>query len=281
MVTRNLITTLTLAGALSFALGAQAHDAAKYPDWSGQWRRPGVGQGNAWDPNKPLGRGEGAPLTAEYQQIFEAGLANQASGGQGTDPVYLCYPMGLPRGMIAIMPMQFIVTGEATYIFGELFNFFRRIYTDGREWPAKVTPSFSGYSIGKWVDEDGDGHYDALVIETRGLKNPHSYDSSGIPFHKDERAVIKERIHQDKNDPTVMYNEVTAIDNALTRPWSVTRTYRRVTTPPVWVETNCNEDNRHIEIRGENYVLSGDGHLMPAHKDQPPPDLRYFQQAPR
>jgi hypothetical protein len=24
--------------------------------------------------------------------------------------------------------------------------------------------------------------------------------------------------------------------------------------------------------------LSGDGHLMPAKKDQPPPDLRYFPQ---
>jgi len=28
----------------------------------------------------------------------------------------------------------------------------------------------------------------------------------------------------------------------------------------------------------ENYFVSADGHLMPAKKDQPPPDLRYFNQ---
>jgi hypothetical protein len=282
MLFRRSTITLTLAAALAVAtFAAHAHDASQYPDWSGQWRRPGLGQGNAWDPTKPIGRGEQAPLTAEYQAIFEAGLANQASGGQGTDPVYLCYPMGLPRGMIGIMPMQFIVRAETTYLFGELFNYFRRIYTDGREWPANIKPTFAGYSIGKWLDTDGDGRFDTLEIETRGLKNPHSYDSSGIPFHKDQRAVIKEWIHADKNDPNILYNDVTSIDNALTRPWSVTRSYRRQPPPALWVETNCNEDNRHIEIRGENYVLSGDGFLMPAHKDQPPPDLRYFNQPPK
>jgi hypothetical protein len=28
----------------------------------------------------------------------------------------------------------------------------------------------------------------------------------------------------------------------------------------------------------DNYFLSADGLLMPARKDQPPPDLRYFKQ---
>ena len=31
-----------------------------------------------------------------------------------------------------------------------------------------------------------------------------------------------------------------------------------------------------IAIGKENYFMSGDGMLMPARKDQPPPDLRYF-----
>jgi hypothetical protein len=31
-------------------------------------------------------------------------------------------------------------------------------------------------------------------------------------------------------------------------------------------------------IGKENYFLSGDGLLMPAKKDQPPPDLKYFKQ---
>jgi len=32
-----------------------------------------------------------------------------------------------------------------------------------------------------------------------------------------------------------------------------------------------------IIIGKENYFLSGDGFLMPARKDQAPPDLRYFK----
>jgi hypothetical protein len=31
----------------------------------------------------------------------------------------------------------------------------------------------------------------------------------------------------------------------------------------------------------ENYFLSAEGFLMPAKKDQPPPDLRYFKQTQR
>ena len=37
------------------------------------------------------------------------------------------------------------------------------------------------------------------------------------------------------------------------------------------------EGNGHVTVGKENYFLSGDGLLMPAHKDQPPPDLHYFK----
>ncbi len=274
----------TFALLATFAAGiprAHAHDEAKYPDWRGQWQRPGPGGGNAWDPTKRLGRGEEPPLTPEYQAIFEAGLADQAAGGQGSDPTYRCFPPGMPRGMIGIMPLQFIITGETTYIFGELFNFFRRIYTDGRDWPAPLPPSYAGYSIGKWEDADGDGRYDTLIVETRGLKNPHSYDSSGIPFHKDQRAVLLERISRDLDNPNLMHDEVTAIDDALTRPWRVTRNYLRVRGPELWVETQCTENNHHVFLNQTNYILSGAGLLMPARKNQKPPDLRYFAPAPK
>jgi hypothetical protein len=40
----------------------------------------------------------------------------------------------------------------------------------------------------------------------------------------------------------------------------------------------CNESNNHVQIGKENYFMSADGYLMPAKKDQPPPDLRYFKQ---
>ena len=81
----------------------------------------------------------------------------------------------------------------------------------------------------------------------------------------------------DKDDPNILHNEVTTIDHALTRPWTVTRSYHRDSRPqPLWTETYCTEDNHHVLIGNHNYVISGDGHLMPARKGEPPPDLRNF-----
>ena len=75
----------------------------------------------------------------------------------------------------------------------------------------------------------------------------------------------------------MLRNEITTIDNALTRPWTVTRSYRRERNPK-WVEYVCSEDNHHVVIGNEDYLVSGDGFLMPVKKGQKPPDLRYFDQ---
>src|SRR5713101_2489507 len=269
------IGSIAVAAAMAMSLaGAQAHDESKYPDWNGQWRRP-AGINNQWDPTKPWGR-EGAPLTPEYQAIYEANLKDQLEGGQGTDPTYTCIPDGMPRAMNVIFPMEIIILPKTTYIMIEYFSMLRRIYTDGRDWPNEIEPSFMGYSIGKWVDEDGDGRFDLLEIETRNLKGPRAFDPSGIPLHSDNQTVVKERFYLDKADPDILHDEITTIDNALTRPWTVTKNYRRERNP-IWIEAICTEANPHVRIGTENYMTSADGYLMPAKKDQPPPDLRYFK----
>ncbi len=56
-----------------------------------------IGVGNQWDPTKPGGPAQQAPLKPEYQAIYEANLADQAAGGQGTDPLFRCIPPGMPR----------------------------------------------------------------------------------------------------------------------------------------------------------------------------------------
>jgi hypothetical protein len=92
-LSRCSIGSLVFAAAIAVSLaGAQAHDQSKYPDWNGQWRRP-PGVNNQWDPTKPRGQ-EGAPLTPEFQAIFEANLKEQDEGGQGTDPTDTCIPDG-------------------------------------------------------------------------------------------------------------------------------------------------------------------------------------------
>jgi hypothetical protein len=118
------------------------------------------------------------------------------------------------------------------------------------------------------------------MVETRNLKGPRSYDSTGLPLHRDNQTVIKERIYLDKADANTLYDEITVIDHALTRPWTITKKYlRNVEKYPVWRETVCAENNHHVVIGTENYFLSAEGYLMPAKKDQPPPDLRYFNKA--
>jgi len=263
-----------LVAALSTAIVAvHAQDEPKYPDWSGKWRVVG---GNRWDPTKPAGRSQQPPLTPEYQAIFEASLADQQAGGPGNDMRFTCLPPGMPRMMTVIFPMEFIFTAKVTYIlFENLMP--RRIYTDGRDWPQEIDPAFAGYSIGRWVDENGDGRYDVLEIETRNMKGPRSFEPSGLPLHRDDQTVVKERIYIDNANAGILLDEITTIDNALTRPWTVTKKYRRDDSP-FWFDNNCNENNPHILIGKETYFLSADGHLMPAKKGQAPPDLKYFNQ---
>jgi hypothetical protein len=183
---------------------------------------------------------------------------------------------GMPRIMTFIRPVEFIVLPNVTYIHYE--NIMpRRIYTDGRDWPKNDEPTYVGYSIGKWIDQDGDGRYDVLEVETRNFKGPRTLEASGLPLHADNQTVVKERIYLDKANKDVMRNEITVIDHAFTEPWTVVKTAQRVPNDQ-WYEDNCSENNNHIIIGKENYFLSGDGFLMPARKDQSPPDLRYFRQ---
>src|SRR6267142_988802 len=252
MLERTWIGALALAAVLSATvLGARAHDETKYPDLKGQWVTPGVALNSPWDPTKPAGRGQQAPLTAEYQAIYDASLARQADGGLG--PLSSCIPPGMPRAMIAYEPMEIIVMPDTTYIMLAHMSEFRRIYTDDRKWPDDIEPSFAGFSIGKWEDTDGDGRFDTLVVETRGMKGSRTFDGSGIPMHQDNETVVKERISLDKADPNLLHNEITTIDNALTRPWTVQRSYRRERHAQ-WSELVCTEDNRNIVIAGEIYA---------------------------
>jgi hypothetical protein len=262
---------------LMMALGvAQAFDQTKYPDLRGQWRRAETGTFR-FDQSKPWGPGQEAPLTPEYQSIFAANLASQATGGQGVGVTYTCASPGMPRVVNGYGPMEFVVTPESTHILFENIYDSRRIFTDGRAWPNQIEPSMLGYSVGKWIDVDGDGRFDELEVETRGFSGPRAFDASGIPLHKDNQTIIKERFFVDKSDPAVFHDEVTVYDHALTRPWTVLKSYRRQGDPkPVWIENICNENNNHVHIGNENYMLSADGLLMPTRKGQEPPDLRLF-----
>src|SRR5215475_15790481 len=141
------------AGAVAVALlmtifGASSFDETKYPDWSGQWKRA-PGTVNSWDETKRPGLTQKPPLTAEYQAIWEASMADQAAGGQGLDTRVTCVSNGMPRLMTILRTMGFVVTPEITYVMFEN-NLPRWIYTDGRKFPDAEEPTYAGYSIGQW-----------------------------------------------------------------------------------------------------------------------------------
>src|SRR5580700_8353818 len=71
--------------------------AATYPDFESQWRNP-TGS-DAWDPTKPAGLAQQAPLTPEYEAVFQASLKDQAVGGRGNNYRSSCVLDGMPRIM--------------------------------------------------------------------------------------------------------------------------------------------------------------------------------------
>src|SRR5581483_10203664 len=213
-----------------------------------------------------------APLTPEYQKVLENNVANQKSG-KFFDPKSECYPPGMPRMMSIYQPMEIIIKPNITYFLLESTSPIRRVFTDGRKWPETFPPAYAGYSIGEWLDSDGDGKYDTLAIETRGISGKRLVDSS-IPLADDDSTVVKEKLSLDKSNPDVMNNEITIIDSAFSKPWTVTRKYAR-RKKIEYAEYNC-EERRNVVINGQTYWIGVDGYLMPIGKDQPPPDLKYF-----
>jgi hypothetical protein len=284
--TRSGAAAAALIIGLTVSVGsARAFDDAKYPNWKGQWTRvifPGVGGQGAFDPTKPWGPGQQAPLTPEYQKVLEESMADQAKGGLGNYPTARCLPGGMPR-MMTFSTQEYVITPDTTYILLGGEDHFRRIFTDGRDWPQEIEPTYAGYSIGQWIDGDGGGRYTVLEVETRGpFKGPRAYDATGLPLHFDNQSVFHERFFLDKTEPNILHDVITVIDHALTRPWTADKRYRRNTDLRAqWPETYCNEGNANIVIGKDNYWLSADRHLMPTRKDQAPPDLRYFKHTQR
>lgn len=248
----------------------------RYPDFEAQWRNPTANRGgNPWDPNKPMGLAQQAPLTPDYQAIFEASVKAQKAGTQGNSLGSTCVLAGMPKMMNFAEPMEIVIRPAITY-FIPVQDPVRRVYTDGRDWPGDEPPTFQGYAIGRWIDEDGDGRYDVLEIETRNFLGPRVFESTGLPLARDNQTVVQERLYLDKANKDVLHDKVTTIDHALTRPWTVDRVYLR-TDPPRWIEKNCHESNPHLRIGTQDYFLSADGKLMPVSKGQEPPDLSYFK----
>jgi hypothetical protein len=242
-----------------------APPAKTYPDWKGQWSRIG---GLEWAPEGYRKAGL-PPLTAEYAAVWERNEELQREGLPAGDPTAKCLPPGMPRVMKMDLPMELIVTPKITYVYGTWDSQVRRVFTDGRAWPEELLDTFNGYSIGEWHDENADGVYDMLSVETRALRGPRVFDARAVPFHENNKTVVREEIRL--VDSRTLEDRITTIDDALTRPWTIVQRYRRKTERIVW--------NEHLCVKGKWYLTLGDDWyifdpatetLAPARKGQPP-----------
>jgi len=252
----------TIFGATGFANAAAplaqsptAQQPATLPDWNGAWvgggPPPGVtvprGAAGMFDPEHvyvepdpsdgglafgpmPGTKLTGVPYKPEYQKLYDD-IVKATKEGTATDTVAAgCQPYGMPRIMGgAPGPGTFILLPEVLFIVADVET--RMIFLDGRQHPTgdDINMTWDGHSIGHWEG-------DTLVVDTMHIY-AGNYDQTNPP-HSDQIHVV-ERIRQ--IDANTLENEMTIEDPVmLTRPWKVTKLYRRSPTKfPDKTYSNC------------------------------------------
>jgi hypothetical protein len=159
---------------------------------------------------------EPPPFTAEGKKRFDAnkpGYGPRAvAPALGNDPMGFCDPLGIPRNLlleVSIYQMEMVQTPKRLFQVFEWAHSLREIWTDGRQMPKDLDPTFNGYSIGHWEG-------DVFVVQSAGFDDRPWLDHFGNP-HSDQMTV-EERYHRLDRDNMEM--TITITDPVIyTRPW--------------------------------------------------------------
>ena len=202
-----------------------------HPDLSGIWEQT---SGGKYVQNLSA---DLKPGDVPFQPWAKA-LADQRADGSHSkeDPAANCMPQGVPRIGAAPSPWKIVQTPGFVVMVYETFNFWRQIFLDGRELAEDFTPTWFGYSTGKWEG-------DTLVVDTRGFNGKAWLDQLGKPstdaLHVIERFRRKDFGHMDI--------QITIDDpKAYTKPWTVTEEVHLLTNTEL-MESICNENNLDVE----------------------------------
>ena len=158
---------------------------------------------------------EAPPMTAWGEEKFKAGKPvfgpNKTTPKQSNDPVYGCFPPGLPRIYLHPKPIEIVQLPDELIMMYEYDRIVRHIYIDGRAHDEFLDPPlWMGDSIGKWEG-------DTLVIDVIGFNDKTWLDRAGHP-HSDALHVT-ERIRRVNHD--TLSDEITIEDpKAYTKPWT-------------------------------------------------------------
>jgi hypothetical protein len=196
------------------------------PDLSGLWAtEPAPDELRArLIPDATNGAGE-EPLSQYFINIFSdfkpgdepvrpqaaTALRERAAGFSRVSPIAHCLPEGMPLVEIAPAPYKIIQNPGLTVMLYERDTTYRQIHTDGRKLPADPSPTWLGFSVGRW---DGD----TFVVETNGFNDRGWLDARG---HTHSEALhLTERFHR-VNFGTMLLDLNIDDPQTYTRPFSV------------------------------------------------------------
>jgi hypothetical protein len=158
---------------------------------------------------------ESPPMTPWGEEKYKAAKPvfgpNKTTPKQSNDPVYGCFPPGLPRIYLHPKPIEIVQLPNEVIMMYEFDRIVRHIYTDGRPHDEFLDPPlWMGDSIGKWEG-------DTLVIDVIGFNDKTWLDRAGHP-HSDALHVI-ERMRRVNHD--TLSDDITIEDpKAYTKPWT-------------------------------------------------------------
>jgi hypothetical protein len=254
--------------------GAWAQSSS-LPDWSGVWERY-EGNGGIFDPAtvEPKDGRAGSPGVRQYPPLTDAWEAKYkaslelAAKDRLPDPISRCgTPAGFPRLLALPDVYEFIVRPEQTWIITENGPNVMRVYTDGRDHPPpeEMWPTFTGDSVGHW-----DGQ--TLVFTTIGMIGDKQtvLDRSGLTLS--EQATVATRMF--RTDEGLLRAELVIEDPlALTKPWHVTRHFRKLPDGTRAYDYACAENNRNpITESGQTLTLDTEGNVIDVAIDESPRD---------
>lgn len=209
------------------------------PDISGVWMPTAIGP----DGERTQVMAPNVPYLPEVSEAIAAFRANY--NPVVDDAARSCLPYGMPRQMLvrAQYPMEVIQTdGEITLIF-ELHNDTRHIHLDARPFPQGLLPTWMGYSVGAWEDNE-------LQVETRSMRE-HGYPD---PQSTELRVTERVRVVESAEAGPMLEWELTLTDPRTYSAPVVARNYFRRYPDLQMGEYFCSEDlwRQNLDGRSEN-----------------------------
>src|SRR6266705_6285751 len=251
---------LLFAQGLSYGQKAPLPEFSKLPDWSGVWQMMG---GTVFDRASQTGEGgalthgvrEHPPYNAQWEARYQKNLALRDQD-RFPDVITNCgVPAGFPRIFNLPDVYEFVVRPEEFWILAENGPNVMRVYTDGRKHLPDQWETYTGDSVGHWEG-------DTLIFTTIGLKGSRDgdviLDRTGLVLSDKSHATTRMRKINDNTIEVVMTIEDA---KALTKPWVVTKQFRKQPLGTRLYDYGCAENNRNPvdEKTGKTLLLGPDG----------------------